>query len=118
MKKRSTVDTKKVPKVGIFFVVNGKLWVEGIPWPENLTVAGSRTYRERHPDCWHHLQDGGASPKGMPSYEEAARGRVDYEDASGAFTIFADSCIIRKKQLVDSIMRQLYLPRGHRGPGR
>ena len=42
MKKRSTVDTKKakVPRVGLFFVVNGKPWVEGIPWAENFTRMG------------------------------------------------------------------------------
>ena len=57
------------------------------------------------------MQDSGRAPKDMP-YEEAARGRVNYEDASEKFTIFADPCIIKKKQLVNSIMRQLYLPRG------
>jgi hypothetical protein len=100
-----------VPKVGIFFVVNGKLWVEGIPWPENLSVAGFRTYRVGHPEYWQRLQDEGAAPKDMP-YEEAARGSVNYEDASEKFTMLADPCIIKKKQLVRSIMRQLYLPRG------
>jgi hypothetical protein len=115
MKKRSTVDTKKakVPRVGLFFVVNGKPWVEGIPWAENLSVAGFRTYGVGHPEYWQRLQELGAVPQEM-AYDEAARGRVDYEDASDKFTLFADSCIIRKKQLVNSIMRQLCLPRGTR----
>ena len=108
---RSTVKTKKVPKVAIFFVINGKLWVEGTPWPENLSVGGFRTYGVGHPEYWQRLQDGGAAPKDMP-YEKAARGRVNYEDASGEFTVVADPCIIRKKKLVNIIMRQLYLPRG------
>ena len=115
MKKRSTVDTKKakVPRVGLFFVVNGKPWVEGIPWAENLSVAGFRTYGAGYPEYWQRLQELGAVPQEM-AYDEAARGRVDYEDASDKFALFADRCIIRNKRLVSAIMNKLNLPRGTR----
>lgn len=55
-----------VPKVGLFFVVNGKPWVEGIPWTENPSLAGFRTYGVGHPDYWNRLQDLGAVPRDMP----------------------------------------------------
>ena len=46
----------------------------------------------------------------MP-YDMFARGRVNYEDASRKFTLFADRCIIKNKRQVSSIMSQLCLPR-------
>jgi hypothetical protein len=103
----------KVPKVGCFFVVNGKPWVEGFPWTENLTVGGFRTYAVGHPEYWQRLQGLGVAPKDMP-YERFPRGRVNYEDASDSFTLLADSCIVRKKTLVSAIMNELHLPRGTR----
>jgi hypothetical protein len=105
-------DAKKVnvPKVGIFFVVNGKPWAEGLPWTENPSCAGLWTYAVDHPDYWGRLQVVGAVPKDMP-YDDAPRGRVDYEDASRRFTVFADRCIIKNKRLVSKIMNELSLPK-------
>ena len=111
MRSRSTADAKKakVPKVGCFFVVDGKPWVKGIPWTENPSLAGFRTYAVGHPEYWQQLQGLGAAPKDMP-YDKFARGRVNYEDASGKFTLFADRCIIKNKRLVSKIMNELSLP--------
>jgi hypothetical protein len=100
----------RAPKVGVFFVVGPKLWVAGIPWAENLSVAGFRTYAVGHPDLWKQLQEAGAVPCDL-EYDETARGRVNYEDASGRFTLFADKCIIRNKRLVSKIMNELSLPK-------
>ena len=57
-RKRAAADAKKrnVPKVGLFFVVNGKPCVEGIPWNEIPSVAGFRTYAVGHPEYWVQLQ--------------------------------------------------------------
>jgi hypothetical protein len=103
----------KVPKVGCFFVVNGKPWVEGFPWTENFTVGGFRTYAVGHPEYWQRLQGLGVAPKDMP-YENFPRGSVNYEDASDRFTLVADICILGKKRLVSAIMNKLNLPRGTR----
>ncbi len=103
----------KVPMVGLFFVVDGKPWVEGMPFAENPSVSGFRTYGVDHPDFWRCLQDSGAASKDMP-YEEVPRGRVNFEDASGRFTLFADRLIIRRKQLVRNIMAALALPKDTR----
>ena len=103
----------KMPKVGCFFVVNGKPWVEGFPWTENFTVGGFRTYAVGHPEYWQRLQGLGVAPKGMP-YENSPRGRVNYEDASNRFTLFADRCIVRDQRLVSSIKSKLRLPKGTR----
>jgi hypothetical protein len=115
MRKKSTADAKTAnePKVGLFFVVNGKPCVDGLPWAEVPSLAGFRTSALGHPKFWERLQAGGMAPNDSP-YEDCPRGRVNYEDASGRFTLFADRCIIRNKRLVSGIMSQLSLPRGTR----
>ncbi len=100
----------KLPQVGLFYVVDGKPWVEGAPWTENPRVSGFRTYGVGHPDFWMRLQQAGAAPRDL-EYEDAPRGRVNYEDASGRFTLFADRCVIRSKRLVSRIIRRLGLPK-------
>jgi hypothetical protein len=64
----------KIPGVGIFFVVNAKPWVRWIPWTENRSYAGFRTFGVGHPEFWRFLLIADAVPKEM-RYEEAARGR-------------------------------------------
>ena len=44
-------------------------------------------------------------------YDRAARGRVNYEDASRKFTLFADRCILKNKPLLSKIMKELSLPK-------
>ena len=111
--RRQEATKAKVPKVGLFFVVDGKPFVDGLSWMEVPSLAGFRTYGVGHPDYWQCLQEGGAVPRDMP-YDMFSRGRVNYEDASRKFTLFADRCIIRNNRLVSSIMSQLCLPRGTR----
>ena len=111
--RRQEAKKEKVPQVGLFFVVNGKPCVEGIPWIERRSLAGFRTYGVDHPDYWRRLQVVGAVPMDMP-YDDASRGRVDYEDASRRFTLSADRCIIRNKRLVGIIMSRLGLPKDTR----
>jgi hypothetical protein len=101
----------KVPGVGIFFVVNAKPWLHWIPWTENPSYAGYRTYGVGHPEYWKLLLDADKVPLDMP-YDEAARGRVNYHEASGRFTLFADRCIIKSKPQIRAIMIALNLPRG------
>ena len=104
----------KVPQVGLFFVVNGKPFVDGLPWAEVPSVAGFRTYGVGHPEFWHRLQGVSAVPSEL-EYDKAPRGRVNYDEASGRFTLFADRCIIMDNRLVSAIMNELNLPMGTRG---
>ena len=101
---------KKVPQVGLFFVVAGQPWVEGNPWTKNPSVSGFRTYPVGHPEYWTRLQSANAAPKDMP-YEDVPRGRVNYMDATRRFTLLADKCIIKSKPLVRRIIVALGLPK-------
>jgi hypothetical protein len=111
MRKRRVMAAKKakVLEVGLFFVVGGKPFVDALPWMEVPSVAGFRTYGVGHPEFWPRLQIVGAVPRDL-QYDEAPRGCLNYEDASGRFTLFADGCIIRNKRLVSKIMNEMNLP--------
>jgi hypothetical protein len=115
MRKRATADTKKtkVPKVGLFFAVDRRPFVDGVPWMEVTSLTGFRTYGVGHPKYWERLQEGRAVPRDL-EYDETPRGRVNYEDASGRFTLFADRCIIKNKRLVGKIINELSLPKNTR----
>jgi len=104
---------RKVPQVGLFFLLKGKLLVDGLPWTEVPNVARFRTYCVGHPEYWRRLKEDGAVPKDM-SCEECPRGRVNYDKASGRFTLFADRCIIKDYRLVSAIMNEFNLPMGTR----
>lgn len=103
----------KVPKVGLFFVVKGKLFADGLAWTEASSIGRFKPHGVSHREYWHRLQEAGAVPSDMPS-GEAARGRVNYDGASRRFTLFADRCIIMDDRLVNAIMNELNLPMGTR----
>jgi len=114
MRKKSTANEKaNVPRVGLFFVVNGKPFVDGLLWTEVPSLAGFRTSALGHPEFGARLQQGGVVPQGMP-YEDCPRGRVNRFDATGRFTLLADRCILKSKPMVSKIMAALGLPRGTR----
>jgi hypothetical protein len=84
-----------------------------MPWMENPSISGFRTYAVVHLAYWFRLQQLGAAPMDM-SYEDAPRGRVNYMDATGRFTLLADKRIIKSKPLIRKIMAALGLPKGTR----
>jgi|SRR5208282_2662070 len=102
-----------ISELGCFFLFKGKPFISSQPWTEVTSCAGFRTHPVDHPDYWKDLQRIGAVPKDMP-YEECPRGRVNYEDATGRFTLFADKCIIKNQRLVSKIMNKLSLPKDTR----
>jgi hypothetical protein len=111
MKHYTLIRAKKLAKepcVGIFFVVEGRIYVDSLPFTENPSYAGYRTFYRNHPDFWDFLQQG---PRRHPyRYEEVARGRVSYHNASERFKLFADRCIVKKKRLLRTVMGEFNLP--------
>lgn len=109
-----TAPKGKVPQVGIFFLVNGKFFVDGLAWTEASIVGRFKPHGVSHREYWQRLQGTGAVPSDMQS-GEAPRGRVNYDATSRRFTVFADRCIIMDNRLVHAIMNELNLPMGTRG---
>jgi hypothetical protein len=108
--KRTRKDAKPEaePRLGIFWLVDGKLLTESLPLSECEDDGDFRNYPASHIDVWTEWQRTGKAPS--PSeYEEFPRGRVIHND--DGFTIRADRCILKRKDLIARIKREFHLPR-------
>jgi hypothetical protein len=101
--------SENVPRVGIFFAVDAKLWVDSTP----LTGAGIygdfKIHELGHDEYWAQLIATGAVPPDS-EYEEYPRGRVAFNERTEQFSLLADRCILRDKKKVADIMERLHLP--------
>ena len=113
MKKQSKRAKKSVaspePHVGIFWLLNGRLLFDSTPLSEAELYAGHLGHAPSHDDVWAKFQRLGKAPR-ESEYEEFPRGRVIYHPAVGEVTIFADQCILDRKDLIAQIMQTLHLP--------
>ena len=78
---RRRQDAKKagVPEVGLFFLVKGKVFADGIPWTKASGHAELRVYDVDHDKYWGLLQRIGAAPRDL-DYDQVPRGRVVYDE--------------------------------------
>ena len=98
------------PRVGIMWLIRDKLIFDSTPLSGVEACSGYRDHPGRHIDVWELLQRQGKAPH-ESEYEEYPRGRVIYDAAAGAFTLYADKCILDRKDLIAQIKEELHLPR-------
>ena len=103
-------ESAATPKVGIFWLVADNVIFDTSTIASAEEYAGRATHALGHIECWSRLQKDGLAPRDM-EYEEPPRGRVVYDTKASQFTVYADRCILIKKQLVSRIMDELNLPR-------
>ena len=113
---KSTTSKRKVPKapteprLGIFWLVNGELLTDSLPLSECEDDGDFRNYPASHIDVWTEWQRIGKAPS--PSeYEEFPRGRVTHNVKADTFALLADKCILKRKDLIARIKRELHLPK-------
>ena len=105
---RRTPKAATEPRLGIFWLVDGKLLTDSLPLSECEDDRDFRNYPASHIDVWTEWQRIGKAPS--PSeYEEFPRGRVIHN--GDGFTIRADRCILKRKDLIARIKRELHLPK-------
>lgn len=97
------------PRVGIFWVVRGKLVIDSTPLGEAEPYGDHLTHPRSHFDVWGQWRLGGRVP-GESEYEEFPRGRVMFNTKTQRFTLLADRCILRDKSVVSRVMSLLHLP--------
>jgi len=97
------------PKVGIFWVVRGRVITLGYPVSEAVAYGDCDTYEPSHVDQWGVLQRTGTVPPEC-EYEEFPRGRVMFNRRTERFLLLADKCILRDKRALSKIMKELGLP--------
>ena len=98
------------PRLGIFWLVGGKLLMESIPRSAAEPYGGLLTHPRGHSELWREYQRAGAVPADM-DYDQPPRGRVMFNMRSQRFTLLADRCILQDKNLVTRIMLELKLPK-------
>jgi hypothetical protein len=97
------------PAVGIFFVYENRLLIEGTPVEVAQPYGDFMGHAKGHPAFWADLQGGGTVPTDV-EYDEVARGRVGFSVKEQMFQVFMDSCIMKNEDIVGQIARYLNLP--------
>jgi hypothetical protein len=95
------------PRLGIFWLVNGKLLIDSAPLSECEKYGDHLNYPGSHIHVWERWRQVGTAPV-ESEYEEFPRGRVMYRTT---FTLLADRCILNRKELIAEIKKALCLPK-------
>jgi len=107
--KRKTSTQKPEPRVGIFWIVDGKSVIDSAAISEAEPYGDHLTHPRGHADVWEQYQRLGKVPL-ESEYEEFPRGRVKYNTKTRRFSLLADKCILKDKNIVSKIMAALNLP--------
>jgi hypothetical protein len=89
--------------VGIVFLVGGTLYVESTPLDRAGVYGDWRIHEDGRPDFWDTL--------GLPGeYDEVPRARVQHNAQTGQWTLLADRCILKRREVVAEIRQRMHLP--------
>jgi hypothetical protein len=98
------------PRLGIFWLVKGSLLLDSVPVSECEKYGDHMNYPRGHNRVWEDWQQIGKVPV-ESEYEEYARGRVMCDTGAKQFSLFADRCILKRKDLIAAIKKELHLPK-------
>ena len=98
-----------VPQVGIVYLVGDRLHVDSTPLDEAGRYADFAIHEGDHISYWAELVRTLAVPDA--EYEKYPRGRVAFNTKTGKYTLLADLCILRRRGIVQAILRRMHLPR-------
>lgn len=101
---------KTEARLGIFWLLDGKLLIDSAPLSECEKYGDHLTFPRGHNDVWERWQKVGKAPL-ESEYEEYARGRVMCDTKTKKFTLLADRCILKRKELIATIKDELHLPK-------
>jgi hypothetical protein len=97
------------PSLGIFWLINGKLLIDSASLSECERYGDHLNHPGSHIRVWERWQQVGKAPV-ESEYEEHARGRVMCDMNAKRFTLLADRCILKRKDLIAAIKKELRLP--------
>jgi len=98
------------PRLGIFWLVRDSLLIDSLPLSACEQYSDHLTYPHSHIDVWEQWQRIGKAPV-ESEYEECARGRVGYDTKTKTFSLLADRCVLKRKDLIAKIKGDLCLPK-------
>ncbi len=109
-KQRKQTGAVSEPHVGIFWLVGEKLLFDTTPLSRAEEYGECRIHSGNHVSVWERFRFARTVPQEM-EYEEPPRGRVVFNAKKSEFSLLADRCILRWKDLVTTIRRQMHLPK-------
>lgn len=108
----TNADESQSPYVGLFYVVDGKLFWEGLPTRYAGGSSGYKFYPKTHTDYWEDI---------VLDYPELVkfgpyhfpRGRVFYNTNTKKYDLVADKRITDDSVMVDKIISRMKLPKNN-----
>ena len=97
-----------LPMVGIFWLLGERVIFDTTPLIGAEPYGDCLDHPTSHDDFWAEQQRLGTVPRDM-EYEESPRGRVVYNRKTKRFALYADRCILKRKYVVQQIMKAMHL---------
>jgi hypothetical protein len=106
---RKKQETRTAPQVGIVFSFDDKLWIERTVLEKAGDYGKFKIHEGDHVIYWGRLILKCVVPQDL-EYEHIPRGRVAFNTFTKRYRLMLDRCILRQKNLVAAIKRQMGLP--------
>jgi hypothetical protein len=109
MTARGIVNKERLERIGIFWLVGDRLILKVGPLSDFERNGDTLSFPQSHISYWATLHQS----KHVPSdsdYNKYPRGRVVFDVRSRRFKIFADYCILEKKEILHQIIKTMRLP--------
>jgi hypothetical protein len=98
----------KNSKIGIFYMINGRIVVESVPVEETKSVGAVRSCPREHYEFWSELQKKDPDLRDLDCYA-LPRGQVRYDDKKKKFEVVADRHILEKDKALARIIQEFGL---------
>lgn len=98
-----------MPRIGIFWDVDGELVSEAIPVTDAPLTNGIRDSDANHHYFWKQWTRKKSRFRSY-SYDHFPRGRIVYREADQIFVIFGDRCLIANEQFAKQLQETFGLP--------
>ena len=96
------------PQVGIFYVIDGALYLECTPVLEAEAYGDFQTHPNGHLEWWPWLVKRLNLLRPL-SYDYYPRGRVNYARPEGCYRLYLDRCLLKEPHMVQSIIQRMHL---------
>jgi hypothetical protein len=96
------------PRVGIFYVIGTDLYIESTPMSKGEDWGDFKTYPNGHMEYWVVLAKQ-LKLSSCLSYDFYPRGRVSYAKARDKYMLYLDRCLVKNRQTIRLIKKELCL---------
>jgi hypothetical protein len=97
------------PEVGLFYVIDGELWLESTPVPEARPLREVIIQPDSHRSSWANLRRMIRALEGVP-HDCYRRGRAVFVTATGRYHLYLGPELLTREPLIRQVMDALRLP--------